>query len=91
MNNEVDPQGESILRIIPMICVNGMEEQERQRKKAGLWCVLDCIVFIKCKSVCLHKNLHLAHSTHLVIIATYWSSIEHTSRHKPSYISFQLT
>lgn len=44
MNNKVDPQGESILRISPMICVNGMEEQERQRKKAGLWCVLDCIV-----------------------------------------------
>lgn len=44
MNNEEDPQGESILRIIPMICVNGMEEQERQREKAGLWCVLDCIV-----------------------------------------------
>lgn len=33
MNNEEDPQGESILRISPMICVNGMEEQERQRKK----------------------------------------------------------
>lgn len=33
MNNEEDPQGESILRVIPMIGVNGMEEQERQRKK----------------------------------------------------------
>ena len=41
MNNEEDPQGESILRISPMICVNGMEVQERQRKKAGLWCVLE--------------------------------------------------
>ena len=43
MNNKVDPQGESILRIIPMICVwNG--GAGKAKKKAGLWCVLDCIV-----------------------------------------------